>query len=245
VVLWELSGAGEDRQRRALRLIGGAFIILAAYLAIQSAVALAARYHPGHSQLGIAWTAVTAAAMFALAAGKARTGKELRNPVLAAEGRVTLVDGILPVAVLAGLILSAGAEDRGGQTRSPPLSSSSMRSAKPARSSCRATDSLSEAPSCQRRPATRGTGGVCRPSGCTAVLGVMRKTSRVRDSAAAFPLPSIRDDAEDQRAANRAVAVSAACLPPPASSSCCSRCSPAQWACSATPSTTFPGFGTL
>ena len=109
VVLWELSGAGEDRQRRALRLIGGAFLALAAYLAIQSAVVLAARYHPGHSQLGIAWTAVTAAAMFALAAGKARTGKELRNPVLAAEGRVTLVDGILAVAVLAGLILSAAA----------------------------------------------------------------------------------------------------------------------------------------
>ena len=109
VVLWELSSAGEDRQRRALRLIGGAFLVLAAYLAIQSAVVLAARYHPGHSPLGIAWTAVTAAAMFALAAGKARTGKELRNPVLATEGRVTLADGILAVAVLAGLILSAAA----------------------------------------------------------------------------------------------------------------------------------------
>jgi divalent metal cation (Fe/Co/Zn/Cd) transporter len=47
--------------------------------------------------------------MFALAAGKARTGTELRNPVLATEGRVTLVDGILAVAVLAGLILSAAA----------------------------------------------------------------------------------------------------------------------------------------
>ena len=34
VVLWELSGHGEDRQRRALRLIGGAFLTLAAYRAI-------------------------------------------------------------------------------------------------------------------------------------------------------------------------------------------------------------------
>jgi hypothetical protein len=48
VVIWELSGAGEDR-RRALRLIGGAF-----------------------------------------------------------EGRVTLIDGILAAAVLAGLVLNAG-----------------------------------------------------------------------------------------------------------------------------------------
>ena len=72
VVLWELSGTGEDRQRRALRLIGVAFAALAAYLAVQSTVVLAAGYRPGPSLLGIAWTAVTAAAMFALAAGKAR-----------------------------------------------------------------------------------------------------------------------------------------------------------------------------
>jgi hypothetical protein len=36
VVLWELTGTGEDRQRRALRLIGGAFLALAAYLTVQS-----------------------------------------------------------------------------------------------------------------------------------------------------------------------------------------------------------------
>ena len=109
VVLWELSGAGEARQRRALRLIGGAFLALAAYLTAQSAVVLATRYHPGPSALGIAWTAVTAAAMFALAAGKARAGRALGNPVLRTEGRVTLVDGILAVAVLTGLVLNAAA----------------------------------------------------------------------------------------------------------------------------------------
>jgi len=107
VVLWELSGTGEDRQRRALRLIGGAFLALAAYLAVQSALVLASRYHPGHSPLGIGWTAVTAVAMFALAGGKARTGRALGNPVLLTEGRVTLVDGILAVAVLVGLVLNA------------------------------------------------------------------------------------------------------------------------------------------
>jgi len=108
VVLWELSGTGEDRQRRALRLIGGAFVALAAYLAVQSSVVLATGYRAGHSIPGIAWTAVTAMVMFALAAGKARTGRQLGNPVLATEGRVTLVDGILAVAVLAGLALNAG-----------------------------------------------------------------------------------------------------------------------------------------
>jgi hypothetical protein len=40
VVLWELAGPGADRQRRALRLIGGAFLALAAYLAVQSVIVL-------------------------------------------------------------------------------------------------------------------------------------------------------------------------------------------------------------
>jgi divalent metal cation (Fe/Co/Zn/Cd) transporter len=107
VVLWELSGTGEARQRRALRLIGAAFLALAAYLAVQSAVVLATGYRPGPSALGIAWTAITAAAMFALATAKARTGTALGNPVLTTEGRVTLVDGILATAVLAALTLNA------------------------------------------------------------------------------------------------------------------------------------------
>jgi divalent metal cation (Fe/Co/Zn/Cd) transporter len=107
VVIWELSGTGEERQRRGLRLIGYAFAVLAAYLLVQSTVVLAAGYHPRHSVLGIAWTAVTAVVMFLLAAGKARTGRALGNPVLRTEGRVTMIDGILATAVLLGLTLNA------------------------------------------------------------------------------------------------------------------------------------------
>jgi divalent metal cation (Fe/Co/Zn/Cd) transporter len=109
VVLWELADTGAERQRRALRLIGGAFVALAAYLAVQSAIVLATGYHARPSPLGIAWTAVTAAAMFALAAGKVRTGRALGNPVLSTEARVTLVDGILALAVLLGISLNATA----------------------------------------------------------------------------------------------------------------------------------------
>ena len=108
VVIWELSGTGAHRQRRGLRLIGCAFAALAVYLCVQSTVVLVAGYHPRHSGPGIAWTAVTAVVMFALAAGKARTGRALGNPVLLTEGRVTMIDGILATAVLAGLALNAG-----------------------------------------------------------------------------------------------------------------------------------------
>jgi divalent metal cation (Fe/Co/Zn/Cd) transporter len=106
VVLWELSGTGAARQRRALRLIGVAFIALAVYLTAQSAVALVTEHHAAHTVAGIAWTAITAVVMFVLAAGKGRAGRSLGNPVLIAEGRVTFIDGLLAVAVLLGLALN-------------------------------------------------------------------------------------------------------------------------------------------
>jgi divalent metal cation (Fe/Co/Zn/Cd) transporter len=109
VVVWELSGTGEDRRRRALRLIGAGFAVLAAYLLVQSTWVLVSGFRPHRSPLGIAWTAVAAAMMFALAFGKARTGAALDNPVLKTEGRVTLIDGVPAAAVLLGLTLNAAA----------------------------------------------------------------------------------------------------------------------------------------
>ena len=44
--------------------------------------------------------------MFGLATGKRRTGRALGNPVLQTEGRVTFIDGLLAVSVLAGLTLN-------------------------------------------------------------------------------------------------------------------------------------------
>jgi divalent metal cation (Fe/Co/Zn/Cd) transporter len=107
VVIWELSGGGAERESRALRMIGIAFLALATYLTVQAVVVLAVRHHAAQSPLGIAWTAASALVMFSLAAGKARTGRALYNPVLISEGRVTLVDGLLAAAVLAGLVLNA------------------------------------------------------------------------------------------------------------------------------------------
>jgi divalent metal cation (Fe/Co/Zn/Cd) transporter len=107
VVIWELSGTHLHRQHRALGLIGVAFTLLALYLGLQSSLVLITGFHPAPSLLGIVWTALTALVMFALAAAKTRTGTALDNPVLAAEGRVTLIDGILATAVLVGLVGNA------------------------------------------------------------------------------------------------------------------------------------------
>jgi len=107
VVLWELAEVAQIRRRRALRLIGSSFIALAAYLGVQSTVILVIGFRPHHSPLGIAWTAVTAVAMFALASGKKSVGRSLNNPVILAEGHVTLIDAVLASAVMVGLFLNA------------------------------------------------------------------------------------------------------------------------------------------
>jgi divalent metal cation (Fe/Co/Zn/Cd) transporter len=106
VVLWELADVSKSRQRQALRMIGSAFVALALYLGAQSTFVLVVGFRPHHSALGIIWTALTAVVMFALASAKSRTGSALDNPVLKAEGRVTMVDGVLAAAVLAGLALN-------------------------------------------------------------------------------------------------------------------------------------------
>lgn len=107
VVLWELSASRRSSQERALRLIAVAFVALAAYLTVQAAVVLATGFEPGHSALGIGWTAVTVLAMLALAGGKTKVGHTLPNAVLVAEAKVTVVDALLAGSVLVGLVLNA------------------------------------------------------------------------------------------------------------------------------------------
>jgi len=107
VVVWQLRGDVDPaRERRAERLIGMAFFALAIYLIGQTVVTLALDVHPDSSPLGIAWLAATCVVMFTLAAGKARTGRELGNRVLQTEAKVTIVDGTLAAAVLVGLVLN-------------------------------------------------------------------------------------------------------------------------------------------
>ncbi len=106
VVVWQLKDAGVERERRALRLIGVAFLLLALYIACQSGYVLAAGARPHSSPLGLGWLGATALAMFVLAYGKLVTGRALPNRVLATEARVTLIDGLLAVTILVGLVLN-------------------------------------------------------------------------------------------------------------------------------------------
>jgi divalent metal cation (Fe/Co/Zn/Cd) transporter len=108
VVIRQLRGvATPSSDARALRRIGVAFVLLAAYIVVQAAVTLALGIRPDPSPLGIAWLGATCLVMFGLAAGKSRTGRLLGNPVLSAEAMVTVVDGALAASILVGLVLNA------------------------------------------------------------------------------------------------------------------------------------------
>lgn len=110
VVVWQLQDTdAAERERRALRIIGVAFLLLTAYISAQLIYVLVTAAHPRHSLAGIVWLALTAAAMFGLAAAKHRTGRALGNRVVQTEARVTLIDGLLATVVLLGLTLNAAA----------------------------------------------------------------------------------------------------------------------------------------
>ncbi len=107
VVVWQLIGVNQHRERLALRLIGIAFIALVIYILAQLIATLLTGTRATTSVGGIAWIAATFLAMMLLASSKRVTGQHLKNEVLLTEGKVTLVDAYLAGAVLVGLILNA------------------------------------------------------------------------------------------------------------------------------------------
>jgi divalent metal cation (Fe/Co/Zn/Cd) transporter len=107
IIVWQLKAMNQDKEQLAERLIGTAFLLLADYLTVQSAIVLLTSFHPKTSPLGMVWLALTVGAMLLLAFGKGRIGRELANPVLLKESKVTVVDGILAGAVLLGIGLNA------------------------------------------------------------------------------------------------------------------------------------------
>jgi divalent metal cation (Fe/Co/Zn/Cd) transporter len=107
VVVWQLMGVNQQRERLALRLIGSAFIALVLYIVVQLIYTFLRGKHAVTSISGMSWIAVTFVVMLLLAFGKRKTGQQLKNEVLLTEGRVTMVDAYLAGAVLIGLALNA------------------------------------------------------------------------------------------------------------------------------------------
>src|SRR5262249_45258143 len=108
VVIWFIANHHQERRtQRALRLVGGAFTVLAVYLVVASVYNLVQREAADSSPFGIAYLALTACVMFGLARVKRRVAAAARSEPLAAEARLTFLDGCLASGILIALVLNA------------------------------------------------------------------------------------------------------------------------------------------
>jgi divalent metal cation (Fe/Co/Zn/Cd) transporter len=113
VMIWRfrnydtLSDEEEERvERRATKLVGYTFIILAAYVVFESIRSLWGREVPERTLLGILIASVSLLVMPLLARVKYRTGQALGSRSLMADSRETLACSLLSAALLVGLGLN-------------------------------------------------------------------------------------------------------------------------------------------
>jgi divalent metal cation (Fe/Co/Zn/Cd) transporter len=107
IVVWQLRGAGAERETRAVRLIGVTFFALAIYLTVESIRDLASHARPGQSVPGLAVAAAALLVMPALAVAKRRTGQALGNRTLIADSAETAFCAFTSAAALLGVGLNA------------------------------------------------------------------------------------------------------------------------------------------
>jgi len=107
VALWYLAGVDEEREHRALRMIGVSFFALAAYIVFDAGRDLLTGADPDTSAVGIVLAALSLLVMPLLAAAKRRTGQRLGSRALVAESAETQLCAYLSAILLVGLVLRA------------------------------------------------------------------------------------------------------------------------------------------
>ena len=111
-LLWRMSvDADEERRERvertSLRIVGGCFLVLAAYLVAESVRSLLLREPPEHSPMGIAVTSASLVVMPLLATAKRNVGNRLGCAAMEADSKQSEFCMWLSAIVLAGLVLNA------------------------------------------------------------------------------------------------------------------------------------------
>jgi divalent metal cation (Fe/Co/Zn/Cd) transporter len=111
-VLWRMSSdhdaeAWERRERLALRIVGIAFLALAAYVIVEAIRDLAARAAPDASPLGIAVACASLVAMPLLARAKRTVGDAMGSRAMHADAAQTDFCAYLSGILLVGLALNA------------------------------------------------------------------------------------------------------------------------------------------
>jgi divalent metal cation (Fe/Co/Zn/Cd) transporter len=106
VLLWRFAGrraGSEAAERRAQRLIGASFYVIAVYVGVEAVRTLVLADHPEASWVGIGLAAFTLVTMPPLAAAKARVGEALGSSATKSEGRQNMLCAYLSAALLVGL----------------------------------------------------------------------------------------------------------------------------------------------
>ena len=97
----------ERAERRALRIIGSCFMVLALYVAVDAIKALVRHEAPAASSVGIVVAALSLVVMPILVRLKRRVAAQLDSGALEAETRQTAVCAYLSAILLVGLALNA------------------------------------------------------------------------------------------------------------------------------------------
>ena len=109
VLLWRLQSheADEKRERQALKLVGGTFLVLAVYVAFEAGRDLLRRESPETSLVGIGLAVASLIIMPLLARAKRRVAARLESRALVADSRQTDLCAWLSAILLGGLGLNA------------------------------------------------------------------------------------------------------------------------------------------
>lgn len=112
VLLWRLyADVDESRrervERRALRLVGSSFLLLAVYIVFDAGKALLRREAPHASVVGIGLAAVSLVVMPLLVRAKRRVARAIGSSALAADAMQTQICTYLSAILLGGLLLNA------------------------------------------------------------------------------------------------------------------------------------------
>ncbi len=111
VLLWRMSVDAEVQrrelnERRAQRIVGVCFLLLAVYLAYESVLDLWSRRAPEHSIPGIVLACISSVVMPLLSRAKRKVGRALGSAAMHADAKQTEFCTYLSAILLAGLLLN-------------------------------------------------------------------------------------------------------------------------------------------